>query len=267
MKISNLKMLSGKELIIFDLDGTVAPSKSPMDSEMAKLIKSLLGLKKVAIISGGRLQLFDLELLKPLAKQPGANLHNLFLFPTTSTAFYCHRNGKWHRVYAHMLSKAEVKRIYHAFEKVFDELGYNHPKKVYGKVIENRGSQVTFSALGQDIVAVLGKKGLQMKEEWTKKNTPLKLKIARAMQKKLPALSVWAAGHTSIDVTRKGIDKAYGVRQIKKHLKVPIAKMLFVGDAIFPGGNDYAVLKTGIDYVAVKNPEETKKLIKKLISI
>jgi len=80
-------------------------------------------------------------------------------------------------------------------------------------------------------------------------------------------LEVRAAGFTTIDVTKKGIDKAYGIRQIQKHLKIPISKMFFIGDAIFPGGNDYAVVRTGVDYMPVKNPEEAKKIINVLAKV
>ena len=79
-------------------------------------------------------------------------------------------------------------------------------------------------------------------------------------------MEVRAAGYTSVDVTRKGIDKEYGIRQIKKHLKTPFSEMLFVGDTLFPGGNDYAALRTGVDCFEVKGPEETKTLIKNLLN-
>ena len=42
-----------KKLVIFDLDGTLAESKSPVDAEMAELLRGLLAVAKVAIISGG----------------------------------------------------------------------------------------------------------------------------------------------------------------------------------------------------------------------
>jgi hydroxymethylpyrimidine pyrophosphatase-like HAD family hydrolase len=86
------------------------------------------------------------------------------------------------------------------------------------------------------------------------------------LQELLPEFEVRAGGLTTIDITRKGIDKAYGVRQIAEHLDFNIEDMLFVGDAIFPGGNDYAALRTGIDYVKVNNPTDTKELIRILIS-
>ena len=74
------------------------------------------------------------------------------------------------------------------------------------------------------------------------------------MQKELPAFEVRRGGLTSIDVTQKGIDKAYGVRQIEKVLKIPIKEMVFIGDALYPGGNDAAAKKTGVQTIATKRP-------------
>lgn len=263
MKIINIKNIKNKDLIVFDLDGTLAPSKSTMDAEMGILIEKLLRAKKVAVIGGGKLELFKHQFLNEL-KVPKKLLANLYLFPTTATTFLRWNNG-WKKVYSHDLSRTEIAQIMAAFKDVFEEISYEKPEKTYGRVIENRGTQVTWSALGQDIVATLGKKGVDIKNKWRNENMPLKLKIARALQKRLPTLEVLAAGHTSIDITKKGIDKSYGLAQIEKYLKVKMAKMLFVGDAIFPGGNDYAITKTPVDYVHVKGPEETKKIIKHVL--
>lgn len=264
MKITNPQKIKPKSLIVFDLDGTLAKTKAPMDKEMDRLLNKLLAAKKVAVIGGGKYAIFKYQLLNELTA-PKELLKNLFLFPTTSTSFYRYNSG-WKNVYAHKLSKQEVDKIKKTFQRVFKEINYQHPKKTYGTVIENRGTQVTFSALGQDVVDVLGKKkGVAMKEQWLKGNKAVKMKITKLMTKYLPNLEVHAAGFTSIDVTKKGIDKAYGLHQIEKYLGIPIKQMLFIGDAIFTGGNDYAVVKTGVDYFPVEGPEQTKKIIKSLL--
>ncbi|MSU75808.1 MAG: HAD-IIB family hydrolase [Candidatus Magasanikbacteria bacterium] len=263
--LSAVKKLNNKDLIVFDLDGTLAPSKSPMDKEMSELLKELLKVKKIAVIGGGKYGLFQFQLLVCL-KVPTALFHNLFLFPTTATTFYRYKNG-WKTVYSHKLSLKEVAKIKSTFNRVFKEIGYEHPKKIYGELIENRGTQVSFSVYGQDIVATLGQKGIRLKEEWKNKHTPTKMKIAKLMQKYLPEFEVRAAGFTTIDVTKKGIDKAYGLHQIEKHIHVPIKRMVFIGDAIFPGGNDYAVTKTGVDNIPVDGPEDTKKIIKEILKV
>ncbi len=268
MKITNLKKLKPKDLVVFDLDGTLALTKSTMDKEMAMLMQELLAAKKVAVIGGGKYKLFEFQMLEPLKryKTDKELFKNLFLFPATSTSFFKYDSG-WQKVYAHQLTKEERQKIKKAFKAVFKHIGYQHPAKTYGPVVEDRGTQVTFSALGQEVVAVLGRKrGVALKDKWRDEHTPTKMKIAKELAKRLPELEVRAAGHTSVDVTRKGIDKAYGLRQIEKRLKIPLKKALFVGDAIFPGGNDYAVVKTPIDYIQVSGPEETKKIIRQVLA-
>jgi len=255
--------LRNKKLIVFDLDGTLTETKSEMDAEMSGLIAKLLGVKKVAVIGGGKYELFKSQFINRL-KCPKCLLGNLSLFPTTSTSFYRYESG-WKKVYAHALSSGERKRIKRAFARALKIIKYVKPKKTYGKVIEDRGTQVTFSALGQDVVSVLGKKGVALKKKWRDENTDVKLKLAKTLQKLLPDLEVRAAGYTSIDVTKKGIDKAYGIRQIEKHLHIPVKDMVFVGDALFPGGNDYAARRTGVKCLAVSGPGEAKKIIKFLI--
>ncbi len=255
------KSYKDKELVIFDLDGTLTETKGYMKKDMAELLAKLLEKKKVAVIGGGKYSLFKTQFVSHF-KYPKEILRNLFLFPTTSTAFYRYKGG-WKQVYRLELSKRDRDRIKKAFKEVFKMAGYSHPAKVYGKVIEDRGTQVTFSALGQDVVAILGEKqGVKLKDKWKKENTPLKLKMAKMMQKLLPDLEVHSAGYTSIDVTQKGIDKAYGVRQIEKHLHIPVKKMVFVGDALYPGGNDYAARKSGVDCVQVAGPDETMDFIR-----
>jgi HAD superfamily hydrolase (TIGR01484 family) len=255
---------SGKKLIVFDLDGTLTDSKTPIKADMIATIGKLLAKKRMAVIGGGSWKQFQWQFVKYL-KYRRELLENLYLFPTTSMSFYRHQRGGWKNIYKKTISAAELKAIKKAFDTAYKKLGYEHPPKVYGEVLENRESQVTFSPLGQDVVTVLGKKGLRMKEEWRKKNEKMKVKIANMVQKQLPNLEVRRGGITSIDVTKKGIDKAYGVRKIEKTLHVPIKDMLFVGDALYKGGNDAAAKKTGVRTVQTSGPKETKKIIESVL--
>lgn len=141
--------------------------------------------------------------------------------------------------------------------KFFRDIGYAHPKKLYGEVIEDRASQITFSALGQ-------KAPLEKKKEWNAKND-IRRKMQRALEKYLPDSEVRRGGLTSVDITKKGIDKAYGVAQIIKLLSISKKEVVYVGDALDRGGNDYAVKRARIDTVQVTGPEETKKFIRCLL--
>lgn len=251
------KSFKNKKLIVFDMDGTLTPSKAPMRRDIAGLLERLLERKIVAVIGGARYEQFRSQFVGR-AKFRKELMARLSLFPTSSAAFYRWRSG-WKKVYAHELPAGAKKKILAAFRVVFKETGYQHPKKLYGQVIEDRRTQITFSADGQ-------KAPLHVKMRWWKKNNSLRMRLARLLAKKLPELEVRLGGLTSIDVTKKGIDKAYGLRQIEKSLRIGIKDMLFVGDAIVPGGNDYAVVRTGVDYVKVSGPAETKMVIKFLLS-
>lgn len=246
-----------KKLIIFDLDGTLTESKSAIDAEMASLVGKLLGIKQVAVIGGGKYELFQSQFLTRLSIAPEL-LKNLFLFPTTATAFYRYGGNDWQKVYSQELSKEEKGKILSAFEKTFAELNYKHPEKVYGELIEDRGGEMAFSALGQDAP-------LELKQKWKEENPDIRSKMEAALQGRLPDMEVKITGLTSIDITRKGIDKGYGIKQIEKSLNISLEDILFVGDAFFHEGNDEAALNTGILCFEVSGPEDTKKLIEYLI--
>lgn len=260
------KIPKDKKFIVFDLDGTLVETKSSLDDEMADLLGQLLAKKRIAVIGGAPFERFKNDLIDRLNVPPELP-GNLFIFPTTASSFYRYGGGEWREVYSEKFSKEERDKIMEAFESTFKEINYTKPEKIYGELIEDRGSQITFSALGQNVVKEFGKKGVELKKKWRDENQELKLKLARTLQKYLPEFEVRAAGYTSIDITRKGIDKEYGIRQMEKHLGVTVQDMLFVGDAFFEGGNDYAALKTGVLCFEVKEVGDAKKLIRYLMSI
>lgn len=243
--------IKNKEIVVFDLDGTITESKSPMDSEMSDLLTRLLAKKMVAIISGGAFIQFERQL--PALKCSEELLKKLFFFPTTGTRFY-RFTDHWEEIYADEMTEAERTKIKESFEKAFKDVDYQHPAQLFGEVIEDRGTQITFSALGQQAP-------LELKKQW-RETQDRRPEIVKALEKYLPDFEVKMPGVTSIDVTRKGIDKAYGIGKIETLIGIPVSNMVFVGDALYEGGNDYAVKRTGVDTVAVANPTETKQLLK-----
>lgn len=245
-----------KKLIVFDLDGTLTRSKAPIDSEIASLLSRLLQIKKVAVIGGGKYDLFQRQLLAKLETKDF--LANLFLFPMTATAFYKYDGNRWVEVYSQSFSEEEKAKILSAFEKTFQNLNYKHPEKIYGELIEDRGSQITFSVFGQEAP-------LELKEKWSKSSRDIRPKMEKILQKNLPDMEVKIAGLSSIDVTRKGVDKGYGLKQMNQYLGISPKDMLFVGDDFVHEGNDEAALKSGVLCFEVKNVEDTKSLIRHLL--
>jgi phosphomannomutase len=189
-----------KKVIAFDLDGTLAPSKSPLPSRIGELLSQLLEKFQVCVISGGKFEQFGKQLLSGLDAEP-EKLARLHLMPTCGTRYYIFdpASSAWNQVYAEDFTQNEKDAISSALEKGLDELGLREDK-IYGEIIEDRGSQVTLSVLGQDIVDELGLEGVRIKEEWDPDNKK-KEAIRALVAPKIPDFEVKVGGLTSIDVT------------------------------------------------------------------
>jgi len=243
-----------KTLLAFDLDGTLAESKSAIDDEMAALLARLLGVVQVAIISGGAWPQFQTQVIARLPKD--ADLAKLSILPTNGTRFMQYRDGQWQTLYAEDFSDAQKQKIESALQEAVKAAGIT-VDRIWGEQIEDRGSQITFSALGQQAP-------LDAKKTWDP-DFSKRQQIKAILAKTLPEFSVNLGGTTSVDVTLPGIDKAYGIGKLRDVLHIPIDQMLYGGDALFPGGNDYPVRTTGADCVQVRDPNETKRVIETAI--
>jgi HAD superfamily hydrolase (TIGR01484 family) len=244
-----------KKLLIFDLDGTLAESKCALSLDMAELLEEALQHYSIAVISGGNYPQFEKQFLGYLPLLD-AQLQKLYLFPTCATSFYRY-NKRWEKVYSEDLSLEQRQKILGAFQEVFKEVGFV-PGTEYGPVLEDRLTQITFSALGQEAP-------VHLKKKWDPHHIK-RLSMIDVLKNKIPEFEIRTGGSTSIDVTNKDIDKAYGIKQIEKHLGFQKSDMIFIGDALFDGGNDAPVKRTGVECLEVNGPEDTKKIIRQLIA-
>lgn len=253
-----------KKLIAFDLDGTLAPSKSTLPKRMAALLNQLLEKYEVCIISGGKYELFQRQVLSQITKDP-ALLKKLHLMPTSGTRYlsFDAKSDDWKEEYAENLTSEQKKKIIKALEEGLVESGHK-ADKTYGKTVEDRDSQITLSILGQEIVAELGEEGVRIKEEWDPDSSK-KHHIRKIVAPKIPEFEVRAAGATSIDVTKPGIDKAYGMEKLLVMRGMKNEDVLFMGDKIVEGGNDYAVYKMGIDCISVRSWEDTAYAVEGIV--
>lgn len=239
------------ELIAFDLDDTLAPSKSSLDPRMAQLIAELLAIVPVCVISGGQFEQFRSQLIAGLPKSAEALFGRLHLLPTCGTQYYRYEDG-WQQQYAENLTGEQTQNALLALETNAKTLGLWEPK-TWGPILEDRGSQVTFSALGQDAP-------VDAKKAWDPSGAK-KESLRAAVAPLLPDLEVRSGGSTSIDITRKGIDKAYGMRKLADLTGISLDQMLFVGDRLDEGGNDYPVIATGVRTHAVTGWRDTADFV------
>lgn len=246
------KNISSKKLFIFDLDGTLAESKSIISPKISKLLLELLADKQVAIISGGKFSQFEKQLISKL-KIDKRLFKNLTIFPTNSTSLYFFKNGGWKKIYEERLLSREKREIKNALKDLQSSVAYKKPRKIYDEIIEDRNTQITFSALGQ-LAPV------KIKKNWNK-NSDLRSEYISFLKKKLKNFELKKGGLTSIDITHKGIDKSYGVKKILKELNIRKQDAVFIGDAFYRGGNDAPARKAGIDCIPVSGPKDTEKII------
>lgn len=236
-------------LAAFDLDGTLARSKKPMKPEIAAEFSRLTANIPVAVVSGGRMELVMSQVVDMLT--PQACRETMHLMPTSGTRYYRWNNGSWAEQYEHDLSAQDRAVLVASFERHAKELGL-WQEQAWGERIEDRGSQITFSALGQQAP-------VDIKEQWDPTNEK-KNRLAAAVQADVPHLQVRSGGSTSVDASLKGYDKAFAVRELANELDISVEDIAFIGDRMDPDGNDYPAAQAGTMALRVRGPEDTLQL-------
>lgn len=244
-------------LVAFDLDDTLAPSKAPLPEPVREALVRLLEVVPVCVISGGQIDQFRAQVVQRLGSLAPDQADHLHLMPTCGTQYWRLTDGQLSRVYSEDLTEPEKQAAMQALEQESRRQGL-WAETTWGPAIEDRGSQITYSALGQQ--APLAEK-TAWDPDGAKKNA-----LRAAVQQRVPDLEVRSGGSTSVDVTRRGIDKAYGMRRLAELTGIALTDMLFVGDRLDPDGNDYPVKALGVPTRAVTGWEQTTVVIDEVIA-
>jgi hypothetical protein len=255
-------MLPDKKIIAFDVDGTLTVSKTPITEGMANLIKELVKKKMVIAIAGGSFKQMETQFLPPFLNDETMLpfIHNFTLLPTSGSQRYEYDEEKreWHMVDKEPMDNTVKDRAIKLLQEVIDNSIYEIPPNPIGSIIEDRDTQITFTPNGQQAPVEV-----KMKFDPDRKKRE---KIKAMLEPKLPELSILINGTSSIDILPKGFNKAVGLTRFLNKIGFNKSDVIFVGDGLFPGGNDYAVYEAGFDTIAVKNPQETEAIIKEWIS-
>jgi phosphomannomutase len=248
-----------RQLIAFDLDGTLAVTKSAISDAMARCLGDLLSLYEVCVISGGNFDQSKVQLIDRL-EVSAEQMSRLHIMPTSGTSYFRFddRNLAWVLQYSEELPPDKRARIIDVLTAGAKKLGYWEAEP-RGDIIEDRRSQVTFSALGQEAPP-------EKKYAWDPDGAK-KESLREYAAQRLPDLEVRVGGTTSVDVTASGIDKAFGMRNLMTALGLTVDDILFFGDKLDEGGNDYPVKAIGIDTIAVKGWEETALALEGIIKV
>ena len=248
--------MTSPRLVAFDLDDTLAPSKSAIPPRIAALLLALAERVDVAIISGGNEEQFRTQVIDRLGEADDSVLDRIHLLPTCGTRYLRHDGSGFSLVYARDLSATQKRAALDALEEEARRLGL-WESEPWGPILEDRGSQITFSALGQ-------RAPHDAKKAWDPDGSR-RAALRDAVAPRVPALEVRSGGSTSIDITRAGIDKAYGMTELAERTGIPFAEMLFYGDRLDEGGNDYPVKALGVPSVPVEGWEETADALDALL--
>ncbi len=254
-----------KRILAFDIDQTLNIAKTPIPPEMAELLVKCLDHFEICPISGQKFEQFIIQIVDQLKKAgvTDQQLTHLHLFVAQGTQYYRYRleQQDWERVYNFPLPEEDVVKITTVLESAAKELGYWEADQLAAgdEIIENRLSQVTFSALGQ-------KAGTEAKYAWDP-DCKKRAAIVAKCQAKLPDFLYEIGGTTSINVAKPGMNKEFGMTHLLSELGAKKSEVLYFGDMTQPGGNDYPVVQMGIDTITVRSHEDTAYALRGILGI
>ena len=275
-----------KKVLAFDIDDTLNVAKTPITPEMARVLRDCLDHFKICPISGQKFDQFLIQIVNPLI-EVGATpiqLTNLHLFVAQGTQYYRYHpigtkignrvrleitnfkkvkyhESDWQQVYNNPLTDEQIAEVSKAIEKAAKSLKYWEEDKLKDgdEIIENRLSQVTFSALGQ-------KAGTEEKYKWDPDHKKREAIVAKAKEL-APDFEYEIGGTTSINAFIPGMNKVFGMTHLLEELQVEKSDVLYFGDMTQPGGNDYPIVEMGVDTITVRNWEDTCFALKGILGV
>ncbi len=250
-----------KRILAFDIDQTLNVAKTPINDEIADLLVKCLDRFEICPISGQKFDQFLIQIVNRLKSPTPEQLSHLHLFVAQGTQYYRYKNGDWKQVYNYPLTNEQVTKISQTIERAARELGFWEEDKLKpgDEIIENRLSQVTFSALGQHA-------GTEEKYAWDP-DCKKREKIVARCKELAPEFDYEIGGTTSINAITPGMNKAFGMKHLLEELGAKKEDVLYFGDMTQPGGNDYPIVEMGIDTITVRSHEDTAFALKGILGV
>lgn len=240
--------------IVFDLDDTLALSKTSIDDKMSILLEKLLEKYYVSIISWWKSEQFFKQVIEKLWNKK--NYNKLILLPTCWASMIVFKNNNREKQYSFDFNKQEKEKIIKCLEFAINKLWFK-PDMTWWEIIEDRETQITYSALWQSSPYEIKEK---RDPNWEKR-----MKILEIIREDLKEFDIKIWWKTSVDITKKWIDKKFWIIKLKEYLDIWIKDMLFIWDQMKEWWNDFSIISTWIDYIETKWVEDTKLIINNLL--
>ena len=205
-------------IYIFDVDGTLTPSRKVMTKEFQEVFFDEWSSKNIFyLVSGSDLKKMS-EQVPPHILKRAAGL------------FCC--GGNDYRVDGEQIYFNEFNPPEDLIEFLKETVGDSHYGERAGNHIENRGSMVNFSVVGRDCSD-------EQREDYFQYDLQSKEReiIASLINEQWIDIEAVIGGQISIDIAPRGNDKSQVLKHIMK--EQPNKKYFFVGDRTMEGGNDY----------------------------
>lgn len=250
-----------KKVLAFDIDQTLNIAKTPITDDIAELLIKCLDHFEICPISGQKFEQFLIQIVDRLPNPTTEQLSHLHLFVAQGTQYYRYNGTEWEQVYNYPLTDEQVAKISKTIEQAARELNLWEEDKLKpgDEIIENRLSQVTFSALGQ-------KAGTEEKYAWDP-DCKKREKIVTRCKELAPEFDYEIGGTTSINALIPGMNKVFGMTHLLEELHVEKSDILYFGDMTQPGGNDYPVVQMGIDTITVRSHEDTAYALRGILGV
>jgi len=217
-----------KKIFIFDVDGTLTPSRLPMTEEFQEFFKEWVKTNKFYLVTGS-----DISKLQ----------EQMCMYDIEAEAlFTCCGNEMWipdphivnisaYQVYRNEFKPPETLRTYLGEQLRFSD----YPVRA-GNHIEDRGTLLNFSIVGRDCTQ-------EQREDYNRYDhlTSERIEIVKYIKEQWSDIDAVIGGQISIDIYPKGNDKSQILEHIEK--QHPSAELIFMGDGIENGGNDYPLAK------------------------
>ena len=230
-------------MFLFDVDGTLTPSRQKIDKEFSKFFSNFCKTNNVYLVTGS-----DRD---KTIEQLGKTLYN-----KVKRVYNCSGNSVWEKNKNVHTSEWTCPFVLSSYLEL--ELNASKFKIRTGKHIEERPGCINFSILGR------GKDNMKYRSEyvaWDKK-VEERDKLAQNIRRLFPNLCITVGGETGLDISPKGHDKSQILQDFETHDTIT-----FFGDKTFVGGNDhsiaYAIIKKELGKVhQVNDYNETWKILK-----
>ena len=207
------------KVYIFDVDGTLTPSRRTMTPEFEDFFYMWSKGKKYYLVSGS-----DLPKMK---EQVGV----LYL-SRAQGIFCCGGNQFYDQPFEKLIYENKFKVPENLLTYLGEELRMtDYPVKA-GNHIEDRGSMLNFSIVGRNCTQT-------QREDYYRydKLVGERKRISKYIREQWRDLDAVIGGQISIDIVPKGFDKSQVIKHIEEREQV--SEFIFVGDRTEKGGNDY----------------------------